>query len=114
MHSVAQACLVLSLTNSPLQLGLINTLQWGPYPLRSVPSGVIADRVPKRRLLMATQAALACTTLTLATLVVTGVVAYWHVAILALCAGLVTTLDSVRLMRPRRRWCTRRRWEGAR
>jgi predicted MFS family arabinose efflux permease len=95
MHSVAQAWLVLSLTNSPLLLGLINTLQWGPYLLLSVPSGVIADRVPKRRLLMATQAALACTTLTLATLVATGVVAYWHVAILALCAGLVTTLSSV-------------------
>jgi len=30
MHSVAQAWLVLSLTNSPLLLGLINLLHWGP------------------------------------------------------------------------------------
>jgi predicted MFS family arabinose efflux permease len=95
MHSVAQAWLVLSLTNSPLLLGLINMLHWGPILVLAIPSGVIADRVPKRRLLMATQASLACTTLTLATLVATGVVAYWHVAILALCAGLVTTLYSV-------------------
>jgi len=95
MHSVAQAWLVLSLTNSPLLLGLINLLHWGPILLFAVPSGVIADRVPKRRLLMATQAVLACTTLALATLLATGVVAYWHIGILALCAGLANTLYNV-------------------
>jgi len=56
MHSLAQAWLVLSLTNSPLLLGLINMLHWGPILLLAVPSGAIADRVAKRRLLMATQA----------------------------------------------------------
>jgi hypothetical protein len=30
MHSVAEAWLILSLTNSPLLLGLINLLHWGP------------------------------------------------------------------------------------
>jgi predicted MFS family arabinose efflux permease len=94
MHSVALAWLVLSLTNSPLLLGLINTLQWGPMLLLAVVSGAIADRVPKRRLLMATQGTLACTTLTLAALVATGAVAYWHLGILALCAGLANTLDN--------------------
>src|SRR5437867_9519324 len=87
MHSVAQAWLVLSLTNSPLLLGLINMLHWGPILLLALPSGAIADRVAKRRLLMATQAAQACTALTVATLVATGVVAYWHVGILALYAA---------------------------
>jgi hypothetical protein len=57
MHSVAQAWLILSLTNSPLLLGLINLLHWGPILLLAIPSGAIADRVVKRRLLMATQAA---------------------------------------------------------
>src|SRR6267143_3067073 len=95
MHSVAQAWLVLSLTNSPLLLGLINLLHWGPILLFALPSGVIADRVAKRRLLMATQAAQACTALTVATLVATGVVEYWHVGVLALCAGLTNTLFNV-------------------
>jgi MFS family permease len=94
MLSVAEAWLVLSLTNSPL-LGLINMLHWGPILLLAVPSGPIADRVAKRCLLMATQAAQACTALTVATLVATGVVAYWHVGILALCAGLANTLFNV-------------------
>src|SRR5436309_6267116 len=95
MLSVAEAWLVLSLTNSPLLLGLINMLHWGPILLLAVPSGAIADRVAKRRLLMATQAAQACTALTVATLVATGVVAYWHVGVLALCAGLANTLFNV-------------------
>ena len=95
MLSVAEAWLVLSLTNSPLLLGLINMLHWGPILLLAVPSGAIADRVAKRRMLMATQAAQACTALTVATLVATGVVAYWHVGILALCAGLAHTLFNV-------------------
>ena len=95
MHSLAQAWLVLSLTNSPLLLGLINMLHWGPILLLAVPSGAIADRVAKRRLLMATQAAQACTALAVATLVATGLVAYWHVGVLAVCAGLANTLFNV-------------------
>ena len=95
MQAVAEAWLVLSLTSSPLLLGLINTLHWGPILLLALPSGAIADRVAKRRLLVATQAAQACTALTVAMLVGTGVVAYWHVGVLALCAGLANTLFNV-------------------
>src|SRR5438876_7329253 len=84
MLSVAEAWLVLSLTNSPLLLGLINMLHWGPILLLALPSGAIADRVAKRRLLMATQAAQACTALTIATQVATGGAAYSDVRILAL------------------------------
>src|SRR5881409_751444 len=95
MHSVAQTWLILSLTNSPLLLGLITMLHWGPILLLALPGGAIADRVAKRRLLIATQAAQACTALTVAALVATGVVAYWHVGVLALCAGLANTLFNV-------------------
>jgi MFS family permease len=95
MQAVAEAWLVLSLTNSPLLLGLINMLHWGPILVLAIPSGAIADRVAKRRLLMATQAAQACTALTVATLVATGMVAYWHVGILAVCTGVANTLFNV-------------------
>ncbi len=95
MQTVAEAWLVLSLTNSPLLLGLINLLHWGPILVLALPSGAIADRVAKRRLLMATQAAQACTALAVAALVATGAVAYWHVGILALGTGLANTLFNV-------------------
>src|SRR5262245_50884266 len=95
MQAVAEAWLILSLTSSPLLLGLINTLHWGPILLFALPSGAVADRVAKRRLLIATQAAQACTALTVAVLVATGVVAYWHVGILALGTGLANTLFNV-------------------
>jgi hypothetical protein len=42
-------------------VGLINLLHWGPILVLAIPRSAIADRVTKRRLLMATQAAQACT-----------------------------------------------------
>ena len=48
MHTVAQSWLVLQLTDSPLRLGLIGTLQFGPILLFSIVTGAIADRLPKR------------------------------------------------------------------
>ena len=59
MQTVSQAWLVLQLTNSPFKLGLLGTLQFGPILLLSPVAGVIADRWPPRRLLIATQAVLA-------------------------------------------------------
>jgi predicted MFS family arabinose efflux permease len=94
MHSVALAWLVLSLTESPLRLGLINTIQWGPMLLFSVVTGALADRVSKRPLLMVTQAVLASNGLGLALLVLSGHVQYWQIGVLALVAGLANTLDN--------------------
>jgi predicted MFS family arabinose efflux permease len=94
MHSVAQAWLVLQLTNSPFLLGLLATLQWGPMLLFSLVTGAIADRVPKRRLLMATQAALGGLAFVLGVLAASGYVRYWHLSLLAVAAGLVNTLDN--------------------
>jgi predicted MFS family arabinose efflux permease len=94
MQSVAQAWLVLQLTDSALLLGLIGTLQFAPMLLFSVISGAIADRLNKRRLLMATQLALAAQAFTLAVLVATGHVQYWHVAVLAVLAGIANTVDN--------------------
>ena len=94
MQSVAQSWLVLQITGSPLRLGLISTLQFAPMLVFSVFSGAVADRVPKRRLLLVTQSILACQALTLSLLVWSGHVRYWHVAVLACLLGLVNTLDN--------------------
>jgi predicted MFS family arabinose efflux permease len=94
MQTVSQAWLVLQITNSAFKLGLLGTLQFGPILLLSPLAGVIADRWPQRRLLMATQAALACQAGALALLVATGHARYWQVALLALVTGLANTLDA--------------------
>lgn len=94
MQTVAQSWLVLQLTSSPLLLGLIGTLQFGPILLFSIVSGAFADRLPKRRLLVFTQAVLGCQALALAALVASGQVEYWHVAVLATGVGLANVLDA--------------------
>ncbi len=93
MQSVAQSWLVLQLSDSPLKLGLIGTFQFAPVLLFSVLSGAIADRLPKRRLILATQAALCLQALTITGLVWTGHVQYWHVAVLALLLGCANVID---------------------
>ena len=93
MQSVAQAWLVLELTGSAFKLGVIGTLQFGPMLLFSFLAGAVADRVPKRRMIMATQTALMLQAFVLALLCWSGHVRYWHVAVLAACYGLANTLD---------------------
>jgi MFS family permease len=93
MQSVGQAWLVLSLSDSAFKLGLISALQFLPMLCFAFFAGVIADRLPKRRLLVATQSALAAQAFALSALVWTGHVQYWHVAVLALLLGIANTLD---------------------
>ncbi|MGH7299142.1 MAG: MFS transporter [Candidatus Rokuibacteriota bacterium] len=93
MQTVAQSWLVLQLTSSPLLLGLIGTLQFAPILLFSIVSGAVADRVPKRRLLVVTQSVLGGQALVLGALVYGGQVEYWHVAVLATGVGLASVLD---------------------
>jgi predicted MFS family arabinose efflux permease len=93
MQSVGQSWLVLELTSSPFRLGLIGALQFGPILLFSFVGGAISDRVRKRRMLLGTQTALMLQALTLAALVWSGHVQFWHVAVLAALYGLANTLD---------------------
>jgi len=93
MQNVAQAWLVLQLTNSPFKLGLLATLQFSPVLLFSIVSGAVADRLPKRPLLVATQTTLALQGLLLALLVATGHAEYWHVATLGLALGFANVVD---------------------
>jgi len=93
MQAVAQAWLVLQLTDSPFRLGLISTLQFSPILVFSVVTGAMVDRLPKRALLVATQTTLACQAFLLGALVATGRVEYWHVAALGLALGFANVFD---------------------
>ena len=93
MQGLAQSWLVLDLTDSAVQLGLINVCQFGPMLLFGLFGGVIADRFPKRRLLRITQALAAALASTLAGLVATGAVELWHIYAIALTLGVVNSVD---------------------
>lgn len=94
MQTTAQAWLVLQLTQSPLALGLVTTLQFLPIMLLSLVGGVISDRVGKHRLVLATQIAALVQALIFATLVGLGVVQLWHVYVLAALQGIITAIDN--------------------
>src|SRR5437870_9385294 len=93
MQSVAQSWLVLELTNSPFRLGLVSALQFAPMLVLSFFAGALADRLPKRRLVLASQSVLFTQALALALLVHFGHVQYWQVAVLALVYGFANTVD---------------------
>jgi MFS family permease len=93
MQSVAQSWLVLELTNSPLRLGIVGALQFTPMLVLSFFAGALADRLPKRRLIILSQSVLFAQALALAVLVQFGHVEYWHVAVLALVYGIANTMD---------------------
>ncbi|PZR54169.1 MFS transporter [Xylanimonas oleitrophica] len=96
MQRVGQDWIVLTdLThNSGTAVGTVTALQFLPFLLLSPYAGVLADRLPRRRLLMATQGAMGVLALVLGTLVLTGVVELWHVYVLALLLGVVSALDA--------------------
>jgi MFS family permease len=95
MQRVAQDWLVLELTHgSGAALGIATGLQFLPLLLFSLWGGAIADRYPKRRILMATQAIMGGLALILGVLALTGVVQIWQVYALAFALGLVTVVDN--------------------
>lgn len=94
MQSTAQGWLVLTLTNSPEALGVVSAVGQLPILFLSVFAGVVADRVDRRLLLVATQLLAAAVALVLAVLATTGAVAFWHVAVLATLAGIAVAVQT--------------------
>src|SRR5262245_53210776 len=94
MQSTAQAWLVLQLSHSALALGIVTTLQFLPITLLSLYGGVLADRLPKRQTLVATQTLLLVQATIFGLLVATGVIQIWHIYVLAVIQGTITAIDN--------------------
>ena len=94
MQTIAQDWLVLQLTHSGTQLGIVSAFQFLPILLLGPWGGVIADRFPKRKILYVTQVVSAVLALTLGLLVFFGLVQIWMVYLLALGLGLVNVINS--------------------
>jgi len=91
---VAQDWLVLQLTHSGRELGIVTGLQFAPSLLLSVYGGSLADRLNKRKLLMITNGGSALCALLLGILVLNHSVALWHVYVLAVLLGTFGALDA--------------------
>jgi MFS family permease len=87
MQMTAQSWLVLTLTHSGAALGVIVALQTLPVLLLGPYGGVVADRVDKRRMMIALQSAMGVQALILGLLTVTGAVRVWEIGILAAVLG---------------------------
>jgi MFS family permease len=87
MQMTAQSWLVVTLTHSAPELGLIVALQTLPVLILGPYGGVVADRVDKRRLMITLQAAMGVQALILGLLTVTGDVRIWEIGVLALLLG---------------------------
>ena len=92
---IAQDWLILQLTdNSGTYLGLVTAVQFAPVLFFSLHGGALADRVNKRKLLIATNFIGALSALGLGLLVVIGNVQVWHVFFFALTLGISSALDA--------------------
>lgn len=94
MQNVAEAWLVLQLTGSGLALGVAAALQALPMLLFGAWGGLLADRLPKRRVLQTTQALAALPPLLLWGLTATGTVQLWALFALILARGCVLAIDN--------------------
>ena len=94
MQAVASIWLVLTLTGSGAAVGLTTALQFLPMLLLGAWGGLLADRFPKRDLLIATQALMALPAIGLLAVSAAGVVAPWMVYLAAFSRGAVNAVDN--------------------
>lgn len=93
MQNIGQSWLVLTLTGSPLLLGLIGTVQFLPVTCFSLFAGVVIDKFPKRNILLVTQSISMLLALVLSVLVFTGHVRYEYIIVMAFLLGMTNNFD---------------------
>lgn len=93
MQDVALGWLVLTLTDSPVALGWMTAIRFLPIMLLALHGGVLADRLPKRRVLIASQSTQFVVALALAILTSSGDITVAIIYVLAGVRGMVDALD---------------------
>lgn len=93
METMALQLLVYNLTGSAAALGVVNLLGLIPLIPLSLWGGSIADRFPKRNVLVFTQIVMMAEAFIIATLSWTGVVRVWHIYLLSLLLGAANAVD---------------------
>src|SRR3954469_1955447 len=94
MQRVAQSWLVLSLTHSPVAVGILALCQFLPFTLFSLAAGVVVDRLDSWRTVIGTQFTQMCLATVIAVDALAGTAQAWHVYVIAALMGLVQVLDA--------------------
>ena len=94
MQSTAQGYLIYQITNSPVYLGLVGFIGGLPTWLFTLFGGVVADRIPRRTLMVITQTFMMILAFILAALTFTHTVQPWHILVLAFLLGVANAFDS--------------------
>lgn len=94
MQTTAQGFLVYELTGSPAYLGVVGFATGVPAWLFTLYGGVIADRMPRRRLLLITQTIMMLLAFLLAGLVFANAIQPWQIAVLAFALGVANAFDA--------------------
>ncbi|OGD27364.1 MAG: MFS transporter [Candidatus Aminicenantes bacterium RBG_19FT_COMBO_65_30] len=94
MQSTALGFFVFDLTKSPAYLGLVGFAMGVPTWLFMLYAGVIADRVPRRTLLMITQTAMMVLAFALAALTFLHLIQPWHILVIALLLGTANAFEA--------------------
>lgn len=94
MQTIAQMWLVLRLSGSGVALGITTALQFAPILLFGMLGGIVADRFPKRKVLLVTQSAAAALAAGLGVAALAGVATLGMVYAFAFAWGLVIAVDN--------------------
>jgi MFS family permease len=94
MQNVALAWFVVELTRSPLAVGVLAFCRFVPFTVFGLFSGVIADRLDNRRLMISTQVSSMLVSIALAGLAFSGAAQLWHVYVLAALGGTALVFDA--------------------
>jgi MFS family permease len=93
MQTIAQDWLIFDLTHSSTAVGVTMALQFLPMLLLGLHAGALADRLPKRRILLTTQTLNAIATGSLAAITIAGAVRAADVYAFALVSGVIFAFD---------------------
>jgi MFS family permease len=94
MQNVASAWLIVQLTHSSFQVGILALAQFLPFTLFGLFAGALVDRVDARRLVIATQVLQMLLAAALAGVALAGVVTPWMVFLTTFGRGTVLVLDA--------------------
>ena len=94
MQTTAQGFLIFELTHSPAYLGFVGFASGVPTWLLTLYGGVVADRVPRRKLIAITQSCMMVLAFVLAALTFLRIVQPWHVLVLASLLGIANSFDA--------------------
>jgi MFS family permease len=93
MQNTAQGWLVYQLTGSKMLLGVVAAVGSAPMMLFSIWGGSVADRYPKRHIVLCTQSSMMLFAFVFAGLVATHQIRVWHILLLAALGGLAMAFD---------------------